>query len=136
MHDEGDEHGGRGDRERDHRFPPGECRGASEEGIPEAPRPAPVKRTGPPDYYVLSYALDVFLPVLLGLVMAWVVWNGADPEGWNWLRYSDSKHPEALKESLAKRVPAERKPPAKISKRPEPAPARAAGTRKAQAGKK
>lgn len=46
---------------------------------------------------------------------------------------------EALKESLAKRVPTERKPPAKIAKTPEPRvePVRAATpTKKAQGGKK
>jgi DNA end-binding protein Ku len=45
---------------------------------------------------------------------------------------------EALKESLAKRVPSgERKPPAKAApKRAEPAPARAAAAKKAQGGKK
>ncbi len=45
---------------------------------------------------------------------------------------------EALKESLAKRVPTERKPPAKMAKRAEAAPASAAApsTRKAQDGKK
>ncbi|MBI2155052.1 MAG: Ku protein [Candidatus Rokubacteria bacterium] len=44
---------------------------------------------------------------------------------------------EALKESLAKRVPSERKPPAKMAKRAEAAPAApAASARKAQGGKK
>ena len=45
---------------------------------------------------------------------------------------------EALKESLARRVPTERKPPAKMDKRAEAAPAKplAASTRKAQGGKK
>ena len=46
---------------------------------------------------------------------------------------------EALKESLAKRVPAERKPPTKIAKKPEPKaePIRGAGqAKKAQGGKK
>jgi DNA end-binding protein Ku len=46
---------------------------------------------------------------------------------------------EALKESLAKRVPAERKPPAKIAKKPEPKAEPVRGTapaKRAQGGKK
>ncbi|MCI0463703.1 MAG: hypothetical protein L0Z62_42755 [Gemmataceae bacterium] len=51
----------------------------------DTPEGTPPRRVElPPRGWILSYALDVLLPILLGVVFLWVVTKASARTGWNW----------------------------------------------------
>ncbi len=64
------------------------------------PRPAVNRRDLPPRGYLLHHALDIILPLLIGLVAAFIISRAISRGAWNWQYIYPADFPQAVKVNM------------------------------------